>query len=86
MKVVRLGPDDVLHRYLAPKWAFAPLSGAGAAIGGGRFNRPGVEALYLSKTPHTALEEYRQGASITPPGTLAAYKLWLDPVADLSAG
>ena len=73
MKLVRIGPKDVFHRYLTPKWAFLPISGAGAAADGGRFNRPGVEALYLSVSAQTALEEYRQGASITPPATLAAY-------------
>jgi hypothetical protein len=46
MKIVRLGPDEVFLRFLTPKWAFVPLSGVGAAIDGGRFNRPGVEALY----------------------------------------
>nr|WP_281409665.1 RES domain-containing protein [Rhizobium laguerreae] len=71
---------------MTPKWAFLPISGAGAAIDGGRFNRPGVEALYLSGAPQTALEEYRQGASITPPATLAAYKITLGEVADLSEG
>jgi RES domain-containing protein len=86
MRTVRLGPDEVFHRYLTPKWAFAPTSGAGAAIDGGRFIRPGVEALYLSRAPQTALEEYRQGASITPPAVLAAYVVTLDQVADLSAG
>lgn len=86
MKIVRLGPDEIFHRYLTPKWAFVPLSGAGAAVDGGRFNRPGVEALYLSRSAQTALEEYRQGASITPPTTLAAYILALEKVADLSAG
>ena len=53
---------------------------------GGRFNRPGVEALYLSRGPQTALAEYQQGASITPPATLAAYTVTLDEVADLAAG
>ncbi|WP_245266661.1 RES domain-containing protein [Mesorhizobium sp. LNHC252B00] len=84
MKVTRVGPDEIFHRYLTPKWAFLPTSGAGAAIDGGRFNRPGVEALYLSRAPQTALEEYKQGASITPPATLAAYKITLSEVADLS--
>jgi RES domain-containing protein len=65
MKIIRLGPDEVFYRYLTPKWAFVPTSGAGAALDGGRFNRPGVEALYLSRAPQTALEEYRQGALIT---------------------
>jgi RES domain-containing protein len=86
LKLGRIGPDEVFHRYLTPKWAYAPTSGAGAAIDGGRFNRPGVEALYLSRAPQTALEEYRQGATITPPATLAAYKVTLDQVADLSSG
>ncbi|MGR7993527.1 RES family NAD+ phosphorylase [Xanthobacter sp. ZOL 2024] len=86
MKITCLGPDEIFHRYLTPKWAFVPTSGAGAAIDGGRFNRPGVEALYLSRAPQTALEEYRQGASITPPATLAAYTVALGEVADLSQG
>ncbi|WP_457155484.1 RES family NAD+ phosphorylase, partial [Mesorhizobium sp. P5_C1] len=86
MRLVRLGPDEVFHRYLTPKWAYVPTSGGGAAIDGGRFNRPGVEALYLARAPQTALEEYRQGASITPPATLAAYKVSLDQVVDLSVG
>jgi len=86
VKTTRIGPGVVFHRYLTPRWAFLPTSGAGAAIDGGRFNRPGVEALYLSKAPQTALEEYRQGASITPPATLAAYKITLAEVVDLSEG
>jgi len=86
MKRVRVGPDAVFHRYLTPKWAYLPTSGAGAAGDGGRFNRSGVEALYLSRSPQTALEEYRQGASIVPPATLAAYRVTLDEVADLSEG
>ena len=60
MKIVSIGPDAIFYRYLTPKWAFVPLSGAGAASEGGRFNRAGVEALYLSLPPQTALEEYRQ--------------------------
>lgn len=86
MKITRVRPDEIFHRYLTPKWAFLPTSGAGAAIDGGRFNRPGVEALYLSRAPQTALEEYKQGASISPPATLAAYKITLAEVADLSQG
>ena len=86
MKIARVGSDEIFHRYLTPKWAFLPTSGAGAAADGGRFNRPGVEALYLSRAPQTALEEYRQGASIVPPATLAAYKITLGDVTDLSRG
>jgi RES domain-containing protein len=86
LKSVRLGPDDVFFRFLTPKWSHVPLSGAGAASDGGRFNRPGTQALYLSRAPQTALAEYQQGASIVPPATLAAYKITLARVADLSAG
>jgi len=86
VKLARVGPGEVFHRYLTPKWAYLPTSGAGAATDGGRFNRPGVEALYLSRSPQTALEEYRQGASITPPATLAAYTVTLGEIADLSSG
>lgn len=86
MKRVRLGPDEIFYRYLNPKWSHAPLSGAGSASGGGRFNRPGVEALYLSRMAETALAEYAQGSPIVPPATLAAYPLDLTDVVDLSAG
>ena len=57
MKVTHIGSDEIFHRYLTPKWAFLPASGAGAAIDGGRFNRPGIEALYLSRSAQTALED-----------------------------
>ena len=86
MKLIGLGPDEVFHRFLTPKWAFVPASGAGAAAEGGRFNRPGVEALYLARTPETALEEYKQGASIVPPATLAAYTVTAEQVVDFSEG
>jgi len=82
---IRLGPRH-FYRYLTPKWAYLPLSGAGAASGGGRFNRPGIEALYLSAEPDTALAEYRQGSSLPRPATLAAYEIDLTEVIDLSAG
>lgn len=86
MKLIGLGPDEIFHRFLTPKWAFVPTSGAGAAAEGGRFNRPGVEALYLARTPETAFEEYKQGASILPPATLAAYTVTAEQVVDFSHG
>ena len=86
MKIASIGPDAVFYRYLTPKWAFVPLSGAGAAAEGGRFNRVGVEALYLSHAPQTALEEYRQGSSLVPPATLASYVGTIDNIVDLSEG
>ena len=63
-----------------------PLSGAGAASAGDRFNRPGGEALYLSAEPDTAFAEYKQGSSLPRPATLAAYELDLNDAVDLSAG
>lgn len=82
---VALGPTHY-YRYITPKWAYLPLSGSGAASPGGRFNRPGVETLYLSAEPETALAEHRQGSSLPKPATLAAYEIELTGVVDLSAG
>jgi RES domain-containing protein len=67
---------------LAPKWAHAPLSGAGAAIRGGRWNEPGVEALYMSEQFETAVAEYEQDLGIRP-GTLCAYEVDVAGVVDL---
>jgi RES domain-containing protein len=86
VKVIRLGPDEVFYRFLTPKWSHLPSSGAGAAQNGGRFNRPGVEAVYLAREVETALAEYRQDSAIVPPGTLVAYRLSVDEVVDFSAG
>lgn len=38
----------LVYRAHNPRWAFAPNSGEGAALTGGRFNPPGVLALYTS--------------------------------------
>lgn len=81
-----LGEEEALYRCMVPRWSHAPTSGAGAAVRGGRFNRPGVEALYLSQTPETALEEYRQHARLLPPGTLATFLVSRLRVVDFSAG
>jgi RES domain-containing protein len=68
-----------------PGWAFAPLSGAGAAQRGGRFNREGKAALYLTLKPETAIAECGQGfAHRMPPITLCDYDVDCEPVADLS--
>lgn len=49
------------YRAHDPRWSFAPLSGEGAAIHGGRFNPKGVPALYLSLTIEGAAIEAAQG-------------------------
>ena len=69
-----------------PRWATAPTSGAGAAAHGGRANRPGVAALYLSLDSETAIREYQQLSSLMLPGTLVSYTVRVDPVVDFRAG
>lgn len=70
-------------RLLTPRWAHAPLSGDGAAITGGRLNRPRQRALYLSEDLRTAWAEYQQAAYLPRPGTIAVYEVQAVRVADL---
>ena len=74
------------YRMLSPKWATSPMSGAGAALQGGRANRRGMPALYLALETQTAIREYQQASSLLPPGTLVSYAVRLSRVADFSAG
>lgn len=69
-------------RMLAPKWAYRPLSGSGAALHGGRFNATGTEALYISEDYITAISEYEQELGIRL-GTLCAYDVNVKGVIDL---
>jgi RES domain-containing protein len=69
-------------RMLAPRWAHQPLSGAGAALHGGRWNERGRPALYMSETYLTAIAEYEQDLGIRP-GTLVAYDVAIGPIVDL---
>ena len=57
----------------SPAYAGTPLSGMGAARRGGRFNRPGQEALYLALDEATALAEYKQDNPWLPPGTICTF-------------
>lgn len=82
----RFETERIFYRYLTPRWSYLPLSGAGAASNGGRFNRPGIEALYLGTEPETALAELKQGASIASPATLAAYRVRADRIVDFTGG
>ncbi len=74
------------YRMHTPKWAAAPTSGAGAALHGGRANRPGVAALYLALDIGTAVKEYQQVSTLLPPGTLVSYRVTLSPVLDFRQG
>ncbi|MBK8640070.1 MAG: RES domain-containing protein [Chromatiaceae bacterium] len=74
-----------LFRAHNPRWAFAPTSGAGAARFGGRFNRPGLPALYTSLTPKTAWMEAQQGFPFkAQPLTLVAYQVDCAAIVDLT--
>lgn len=72
------------YRAHDPRWSFAPTSGAGAAITGGRFNRRGEATLYLSLDIGTVFLECTQGmANRMQPLTVCEYDVDCDPVADL---
>ena len=75
--------DVSLYRAFMPRWAAEPLSGAGAALAGGRFNRIAQPALYLSFELTTAVSEYQQTSAFAPPLTLVTYRASLPPLVDL---
>ena len=72
-----------LYRVNTPRYASTPLNGVGAAKAGGRFNRVGLEALYLSLDPTTAVAEFKQASAHLPPGTLCSYTATLPALVDL---
>lgn len=78
--------DAVAYRVHQPRWSFAPTSGAGAGLYGGRANRPGVNALYLSLELETALAEYQQLDALLPPALMVSYSVRIDPVVDFRGG
>ena len=86
MILTSIGPDAPFHRAFTPRWAHAPESGAGAALAGGRFNRPGVEARYLAATAETALAEYRGESPLMPPATLVTFLVTAKNVVDFTGG
>jgi len=70
-----------------PTWSFSPLSGAGAAKTGGRFNRKGRPTLYLSLDVMTSIGECTQGLTQRLlPLTMCEYDVDCEPVADLRDG
>jgi RES domain-containing protein len=84
-RVPRIETIRIRRRYwrvLAPKWAHAPLSGAGAARHGGRYNLPGAPALYLSEDLLVAVAEYEQELGLRP-GTFCAYEVDVSGAVDL---
>lgn len=73
--------DGLLYRALNPVYVREPLSGRGATLFGGRFNRKGREALYTALRPETALREANQVGTLQPT-TLVAYRVDLGPILD----
>jgi RES domain-containing protein len=86
MILTSLGPEAPFHRAFAPRWAHAPESGAGAALAGGRFNRPGVQARYLAASAETALAEYKGESPLLPPATRVTFLVTAANVADFTGG
>ncbi|NOX92312.1 MAG: RES domain-containing protein [Gammaproteobacteria bacterium] len=73
------------YRAHNPAWVFSPVSGAGAAKYGGRFNPVGTEALYTSLSDTGAIAEYQQGFSHRPqPTMLCAYDVDCADIVDLT--
>lgn len=73
-----------LWRMLTIRYQHEPFSGEGARLHGGRWNPPGVAALYLGTDHATAIAEFYQG--LARPGTLAPYRLDATAIADLTDG
>lgn len=78
--------DSVAFRVHDPKWGYMPVSGLGAGLHGGRANRPGLNALYLSLDLETALAEYKQTDFLLPPALMVCYQVKVAPVADFRFG
>ena len=82
-------PDDdppeklVLWRAYVPRWAHDPLSGAGAARFGGRWNAQGSPCLYAARELSTAWAEYNQGF-VQHPATIVQLVLEDARLADLT--
>lgn len=78
--------SGLAYRAHDPRWAWAPLSGEGAAAQGGRFNPKGVPALYLALTLEGVFLEMSHGFGHRfEPLTMCTYDVDVDDVVDLSS-
>lgn len=78
------GPAFRAHH---PKWSWKPTSGEGAALYGGRFNRKGLPALYLSTDMATAMREVAHGfpMKLVDPLTIVSYVVDCADIVDLTS-
>lgn len=76
--------SGLLYRALNPSFARTPLSGEGASKYGGRYNPPGMPALYTSQSIVTAIREANQIGTLQPT-TLVAYEADLNPIFDAAS-
>ena len=68
-----------------PRWSYAPTSGEGAALYGGRFNPKGMAALYTSQRLQTAWLEAQQSFPYkAQPMTICTYRVNCDNMVDLT--
>lgn len=72
-----------LWRAFVPQWAFAPLSGEGAARFGGRWNPVGAATIYAARELSTAWAEYNQGF-VQHPALITQLELKNANLADLT--
>ena len=76
--------QGLVYRAHDPKWAFDPASGDGAALHGGRFNRPRRAALYTSLDQQGAWTEAQQGFPFkAQPVAICTYEVDCENVEDL---
>ena len=74
--------QGAVYRAHNPEWSWDPLSGAGAKLHGGRFNRPGLSALYTSLDVLVAVREASPLGAPFHPLTLCQYRVDCDDIFD----
>ena len=72
----------IVYRAHDPRWSWPPVSGEGARLHGGRFNRIGVPAFYASLSPLTAIREASPLGQPLQPLLLCAYDVDAEPIFD----
>ncbi|MGB5265659.1 MAG: RES domain-containing protein, partial [Polyangiales bacterium] len=71
-----------VYRAHNPEWSWDPLSGAGARLHGGRFNRRGLSTLYTSLDVLVAVREASPLGTPFHPVTLCQYRVDCEDLLD----